>query len=254
MDNSENNELQQQPTEETEKVVPEQAETEEEAQEGAPEETAEESEAPEDTDEGQEPEDKPAGRAEARIRKLAAEAKAEREEKEKLSREKAEWQAEREQARRQREEERFAEQRKEEEARLALLDPQERALFESNRRVQTLEYRMQQMELRRIDDQDKAAFHAKASYDETYAKYADQVEDLYQKNISQGINSSREALHSYVLGEQLKKDLATKSTKKKESASKRIDSATAKPASAKGDVAGTKKGKSAEERLSGVLI
>jgi hypothetical protein len=197
---------------------------------------------------------KPVGRAQARIQKLSAERDAERADKEKLIHERAVAQAQLEQLRAQQRELQSASERRAEEERLALLDPQERATYQANQQIRNLEWRLNQMEIQRGNDQDRANFQAKAAHDETYGKYADQVEQMYQEGLQRGVSASREDLHSYILGKELKKDLAAKTSEKRKSASKRIDSVTAKPASARGDVAGSKKGKSEEDRLRGVLI
>jgi hypothetical protein len=197
---------------------------------------------------------KPPSRSQERIRALNDRLKAEAAEKERLIHERAVAQAQLEHLRQQQQAVQSAAERKAEEDRLALLDPSERALYQANNQLRTLEYRLNQMELQRRDDQDRANFHAKAAHDETYAKYADQVEEMYQDGLKRGVSASREDLHSYILGKELKKDLATKVSKKKESAGKRIESVTSKPASARGDVTSSKKGKSEEDRLRGVLI
>lgn len=197
---------------------------------------------------------KPLSRAQQRIQSLSASAKSEREAKEQAMRERAVLQAQLDFHRQQQHDSQSAQQRKAEEERLSLLDPSERRNYELEKKYRDMEYRLNQMELNRQDETDRANFHARATTDETYGKYADQVEKMYQDGRARGVLASREDLHSFILGRELKKDLATKVSKKKETASKRIDSATAKPANAKGDVAGSKKVTSEEDRLRGVPI
>lgn len=197
---------------------------------------------------------KPVSRSQARIQGLSERLKAESAEKEKLIHERAVAQVQLENLRAQQRELQSAAERREEEERLALLDPTERATYQANQQIRNLEWRLNQMEVQRKNDQDRANFQAKAAHDETYGKYADQVEQMYEEGLSRGVSASREDLHSYILGKELKKDLAAKVSKKKESAGKRIESVTSKPASARGDVDGSKKGKSEEDRLRGVLI
>lgn len=240
-----------------EKEAPESEEAEE------TEEDAEEQDSEEETDEEQtekpseEPEQRaaePRSRAQDRIKTLAAREKSERAEKEKLIHERAVLQEQLENYRRNQHAMQSATEKRAEEERLSLLDPTERKMYELEKHNRMLEHRLNQMDLRTQDQIDKANFHARAAQDETYGKYEDQVEKMYQEGLARGVSASREDLHSYILGKELKKDLASKLSKKKESASKRIDSATAKAPSAKGDVAGTKKGKSEEDRLRGMLI
>lgn len=222
------------------------------------EESAEDLDANPGTEAGDEGEEaapaKPVSRSQARIQKLSSELKAEREARDKLVHERAVAQAQLENIRRQHEDAQNAAQRHAEEERLSLLDPGQRQLYELDKKNKELEWRFNQLELRRRDDEDKARFHAKAATDEVYGKHADAVEQMYQEGISRGVSASREDLHSYLLGRELKKDLANKTSKKREIAGQRIASATAKAPSAKGDVAGTKKGKSAADRLEGVII
>ncbi len=197
---------------------------------------------------------KPVSRSQARIQALNERLKSQDAEKERLIHERAQAQAQLELMREQQRNLQNDAQRRAHEERMALLDPSEKALYQANEQMRSLEWRLNQMELQRKDDQDRANFHAKAAHDETYAKYSDQVEAMYQEGLKRGVSASREDLHSFILGKELKKDLSAKVSKKKESASKRIDSVTAKPASARGDVADSKKGKSVEDRLRGVQI
>jgi hypothetical protein len=198
--------------------------------------------------------EKPVGRAQARIQKLSSELKAEREDREKLIVERATAQAQLEHLRQQQYAAQSAAQQKDEEDRLSLLDPTERAIYQANARAGQLEYKLNLMQMQMQDNADRANFAAKATHDPTYGKYLDQVENMYQEGLKRGVTAPREELHSLILGRELKKDMANKLSAKKESASKRIDTVTSKPASARGDVAGSKKGKSEEERLRGVLI
>lgn len=250
------------PEVETDNEAPEKEVAESEAAEETEEtEEADEQEQSEEGEEGEQaegvaeqPAAKPRSRAEERIKTLSAREKYEREEKEKLIHDRAVLQEQLENYRRNQHAMQSAAERKAEEERLAMLDPSERAMYKMQEQNRLLEHRLNQMELKSQDRIDHANFHSKAAQDETYGKYADQVEKMYQEGLARGVSASREDLHSYILGKELKKDLASKLSKKKESASKRIDSATAKAPSAKGDVAGTKKGKSEEDRLRGVLI
>jgi hypothetical protein len=180
--------------------------------------------------------------------------KQEREEKEKLIADRAKALAELEFYRQQQQQVQNNFERQAEEERLSLLSPEEKRIYELNKHTKMLEHRLNLMEMRRADDVDRAAFHAKAAHDPAYAKYADKVEQMYQEGLQRGVNASREDLHSYILGQELKKDMAAKMNKKKEVASKRVASVTSKPVTGKSDVSGTKTGKSAEDRLRGVLI
>lgn len=210
-------------------------------------------EAGEEPAEEQEPA-KPVGRAQARIQKLAQEKDAERAEKEKAINERAVAVAQLELLREQQRSVQSDAQRRAEDERLALLAPEDRALHESNQRVAALEYRLNQMEISRQDDQDRANFHAKAAHDEVYKKYADDIEAAYQDGKNRGVTAPREELLAWKLGKELLKNRQTATTKKKETAVKRIESVTSKPVNARGGTTGAKTSKTEEDRLRGVLI
>lgn len=209
----------------------------------------------EGTEEVSEEPQKPTRRsASETIRSLKAERNAERAEREKLISERATLAAQLEFQRQRDNQSLSMEQRRAEESRLALLAPEERALYEANQRIRQMEHRMNQMEVQRQDDRDRAEFHAKAMHDEVYSKYADEIEQTYQDGLRKGVSAPREDLLAWKLGKELLKDKNSKASTKKEAAGKRIASVTSKPARAKGDVSGTKSGKSEEDRLRGVLI
>lgn len=206
-------------------------------------------------------EDEQLTRGQTRQQKLSNQLKQEREERQRERKERDELiadrarkEAELDHYKRQQTESQSATQRKAEEDRLALLDPTERAVYEGNLRIQSLERRLNQSEFQRQQDQDRDKFHAKAASDPTYGKYADQVEEMYQEGLKRGVSAPREELHSLILGRELKKDMAKKLSSKKDTAKKRIDTVTSKPATARGDVGASKAGKTVEDRLKGVLI
>lgn len=209
----------------------------------------------------EEGESQPQTRGQTRQQKLSNQLKQEREERQRERKERDELiadrarkEAELDHYKRQQNESQSVAQRKAEEDRLALLDPTERAVYEVNLRNRNLEQRLNQLEFQRLQDHDRDRFHAKAASDPTYSKYADQVEEMYQEGLKRGVTAPREELHSLILGRELKKDMAKKLSSKKDSAKKRIDTVTSKPATARGDVGASKKGKTVEERLAGVLI
>lgn len=245
-------------TEEKEPVAVEEQKEEGTEPEQEAEKEPENKEAAEDADEDepageQEVATKPVGRAQARIQKLASELKAEREERDRLVSDRAIAQAQLENLRQQQQAMQSASEKRAEEERLALLAPEERAMYQASQQIKSLEHRINQMEAKRADDRDRAEFHAKAAHDETYAKYAGDVEKLYQDGLSRGVSAAREELLAWVLGKELLKNKASV-PQKKAAAGKRIESVTSKSSSARGDVSGSKQGKTGEDRLRGVLI
>jgi hypothetical protein len=198
---------------------------------------------------------KPAKRgASETIRALKAERKQAQADRERLIAENARKDALLEERRIQQEQARTDAQRRAEEERLSLLSPEEKMAYHADQRARSLEQRLNLMQMQMQDNADKAVFHSKAAHDPLVAKYADQVEAMYQEGLRRGAVAPREELLNLVVGREIRKESEKNLSKKKESAKKRIDSATSKPASARSDVAGSKKGKSEEDRLRGVLI
>ena len=197
---------------------------------------------------------KTVGRAQARIQRQAAELKAERLEKEKLVARLAKAEALEELRQQQQQQGQTREQKQAEEQRLALMSPEEKQAYAMENRLRNLEYQLSRAEQTRADDRDAENFRSKAAQDETYARFADEVEELYQDSLKKNVREDREELLAWKLGKELLKDKAAKAAEKKTAAGRRIASVTTNSASAKGDVAGAKTGKSVEDRLRGQLI
>jgi hypothetical protein len=136
-----------------------------------------------------------------------------------------------------------------------LLDPAERAAYNANQRAAQLEQRLNRYEIDRQEDRERADFRAKAIHDPLIEKYADQVEQMRQDDIKKlGVAAPRDAYLNFIIGESVRRNAASKISSKKKSAEKRIESVTSKSVGARGDVKGSKSGKTVEERLAGVLI
>jgi len=201
-------------------------------------------------------------RAKDRILKLKSELdkerderRAEREERDRIIAERAMYAAQLENLRQQQVQAQSDEQRRQQEDRLSLLDPTERALYETQETMRQMQYKLDQMEIMRKDDRDRAEFHAKAAHDPLYKKYADEIERSYQDGLKRGVTAPREDLLAWRLGKELLQNKNAGGQEKKAKAAKKIDSVTSKPATARGDVAASKSsGKSLEERLKGVQI
>lgn len=209
----------------------------------------------ESTEETEQPEKPVKGsRAQERIRRQQEELKAERAEKEQLIAARATAEAQLEHFRQQQHNAQSEGQRQAEEQRLALLDPQERELYKTNQRMRELEFRLNQSEMRRQDDNDRAVFHAKAAHDPVYAKHADEIEATYQDGLKKGVSAPREDLLAWKLGKEFLKNKDTAAKNKKTAAGKRIETVTGKSTSAKSDVTGKRKGSSEEDRLRNVPL
>lgn len=188
------------------------------------------------------------------IRALKAERNQERADREKLIAELAAAKALEHEREQRKLSEQSAAERKAQEDRLALLDPQERATYDLREQNKALEHRLNLMEFKSQDNTDRAIFQSKAAHDPLVAKYVEEVEQMRQSDLKKGYAAPREEYLNFIVGREVRKNAAADLSKKKSAASKRIDTATAKPVSARGDVAGSKQGKSEEDRLRGVLI
>jgi hypothetical protein len=242
-------ELKKEESEETSEETSEEEDTEEADEEGL-----------DSEDEGEE-EDIAPTRGQTRQQRLANEKKElkaalskEREDREKLIAELATERANKEFVKQQQSASQSESYRRAEEERLSLLTEDQKAAYLANKKADALEYRLNQMEMQRQDDRDRADFHAKASHDSVHQKYADVVEQMYQDGLRKGVSAPRSEYLAMVIGREILKDKDKKLSERKESASKRIDAVTSKPAKARGDVSGSKKGKTEEDRLRGVLI
>lgn len=188
------------------------------------------------------------------IRALKAERNAERAERDKLIAERATYAAKLEAFEQQQRAGVSAAERRAEEDRLAMLDPVERQAYEANTRAQNLEHRLNTMHFEMQDNTDRAIFQSKADHDPLIAKFRDQVETMLNEDRKKGFSASREEYLNILVGREVRKDAAAKLSAKKASAGKRIDAATSKTPSGRGDVGGSRKGTSEEDRLRGVLI
>lgn len=211
-----------------------------------------------DSDEDEEPKT----RGQNRHQKLANELKQEREERarerkerDELIAERARYAAKLEHYEQQQTAGRSAADRQAEEQRLSLLDPAERVAYNAQQTSSRLEQRLNQMQIQHQDDRERSEFRSKGSSDPLVEKYADRVEQMRQDDIKKlGVAAPRDAYLNFIIGESVRKNAASKISSKKKSADKRIDSVTSKSVGARGDVKGSKSGKTVEERLAGVLI
>lgn len=85
--------------------------------------------------------------------------------------------------------------------RLALMSPEERSEFKLNEAMENNRREMAAMQFRMEDQTDRSAFHAKASVDPFYAKWADKVEAKRQEFLKQGTVVPREELLKWMVGE-----------------------------------------------------
>lgn len=140
--------------------------------------------------------------------------------------------------------------------RLAAMDPTEREIYTSRKEIQSNKQALAFMNFKIEDSSDKSNYSAKSIVNPLYAKYADRVEAKLQEMRKGGQNSTREVVLDFLVGRdaRLKAEQSDPGAKRRKAAS-RVDAARSKPAKGRSDAGGYKpKGKSAEDRLDGVLI
>ena len=193
-------------------------------------------------------EDEKPSRGQNRIQRLANEAKAAREEAAAARRETEDLRR----ASLQRQEQQTEQQQRD---MLALMTPEERSEW----RIQQIERRTaQERQQDRFQIQsmlDKTAFEAKAAVHPVYAKYKDEIEDQFQKQLRDGRPVEREILLQNHLGK-LALEGAAKSGGAKRKANARVESQRVPAGSGKGDAPSSrgKAGDTAENRLKDVYI
>lgn len=136
---------------------------------------------------------------------------------------------------------------------LALMDPQERALFLQNESIDQMKQHLLLSELRAEDRADKAIFESKAVVDPRYSRHKAEVESELVALRSKGINATREQVLAQIIGRKLLSEKPRKDVRK--DAAKRVASAKGQPIGARsGSVASAGKGDSLsdiEARLKG---
>lgn len=140
--------------------------------------------------------------------------------------------------------------------RIAAMDPTERELYSSRKEINNNKQALAYINFKIEDSSDKSQYSAKSIVNPLYAKYADRVEAKLAEMRKGGQNTTREVVLDFLIGRdaRLKAEQGDPGAKRRKAAS-RVDAARSKPARGRSDAGGYKpKGKSAEDRLDGVLI
>jgi hypothetical protein len=197
--------------------------------------------------EGQEVEAKPS-RAETRFQKLANEAKEAREEAAQARREIAEFKGQQRQQAQQESPDQVAQ-------RLALMTPEERLEYKLDQAERRNSQTMANMQFQMQDTGDKSAFHALCASDSTAARYKDKVESELSRLRSQGQNVSREALFTYMFGQDVRSKSGAARAKQGKDGERRLQRQKVAPGNSRGDSQPAKRGeKSLEEKLENVTF
>lgn len=150
-----------------------------------------------------------------------------------------------------------AEQERAEAARVAAMDPAERERYEDRKLITTLQAQVQNLGFSQADGLDRARFEAKTELNPVYKKYAAEVETALQDMRTKGVNTTREAILTFKLGEAARKKLeagAVGGQKRKAAAEGRVAKVNGRSANIRSDAPSTGKGKTEEDRLRGVQI
>jgi hypothetical protein len=150
-----------------------------------------------------------------------------------------------------------AEQARQEAARVAAMDPEERERYQDRQQIAALQSQVQNLGFAQEDGLDRARFEAKAELNPVYKKYANAVEKTLGEMRAKGVNSTREAILTYKLGEAAREKLEVGSVggqRRRVAAEGRVRSAQGRPANVRGDTGGGRAGKTEEDRLRGMQI
>ena len=194
------------------------------------------------------------GRASARIQTLAAERKAERERADKAEREMSYLKAQMEAVQRQIHTGSIQKDAVAEAELLAQMDPIQRVQYEADKKIDDLKSEFQRLQLSSTDNQDKATFLSKAQLDPVRAKYADKVEQTLSEMRAKGLNAPRDDLYYYLLGKAMAEQKANGKSPERKAAQTRVETTQGRSSSIRSDAIGGGRGKTAEERLTDVIL
>lgn len=143
---------------------------------------------------------------------------------------------------------------------VALMEPHERVAYENNKRIKSLQDQVNGLGFHISDATDKATFEAKATIDPIYKKYAGRVEKALGDMRKNNANTTREALLTYMIGQDARERLAKNSNgdQRRRAAAARVENTKGRPATARSDASSSRTDKDSvqalEKRLSGVAI
>lgn len=143
-----------------------------------------------------------------------------------------------------------------EQQKLEAMEPTDRIAYLADKQAQGLQTQIARLQFQVQDTQDQAMFQAKVASDPLYAKYSEKVEGKLREMQGQGITAKRDDVLKYFVGQDLMAKRASSGVvKTKAAAASRVAAANGKTVSARSEISGgAKKGKTAEERLEGVII
>ena len=142
-----------------------------------------------------------------------------------------------------------------EQAKLDLMLPEERVAYQTQQQLQAMQQQMAHIQFQAAEAAEKAEYTAKAATSPVYGKYASRVEKLKADLLREGRNVSRENLLKLLIGEDALQRGAKVGAKQKAAGSARRAAASGRQQSGRSDTASnSRREKTLEERLEGVLI
>ena len=187
-------------------------------------------------------------RAETRFQRLANEAKEAREESARVRRELDEFKASQRQQAQQETPDQIAQ-------RMALMTPEERLEYKLDQAERRNGQQMANMQFQMQDSGDKSAFHALCASDPTAARYKDRVESKLTELRSQGQNVSREALFTFMFGQDVRAKSGQAKAKQGKDGERRIQRQKVAPGNSRGDATANRRGEqSLEDKLANVTF
>lgn len=187
-------------------------------------------------------------RGEQRFQRLANESKEAKAEAAQLRRELQEFKAQQRQTAQQESPEQVAQK-------LALMTPEERLEYKLDQAERRNQQTMQSMQFQMQDSGDKSAFVALCASDPVAARYKDRVEAKLTELRGQGQNVNREALLTFLVGQDVRTRGGAAKSKQQKDGQRRTERQSVKPGNSRGDSQPNKRGeKSLEERLENVTF
>lgn len=196
------------------------------------------------------------GRANSRIRSLNSEKKEAKERADKAERELSDLRRQMEEVRQSLHAGNAVKNAAAEQELLAQMDPVQRVQYEADKKIDAVHSELRKVQLSALDNSDKATFLAKAQNDPVRSRYSDQVEKNLADMRAKGFNAPREDVYAFLLGKSLIEQ-KTKSNGKnndRAAARARVDATQGRSTSVRSDAPSSRKGKTAEERLSNIAI
>lgn len=144
-----------------------------------------------------------------------------------------------------------------EKAKLDAMEPAQRAEYIAHKTNAETQQALAIMKFQSADAADFSAYQAKVARSDVHSRYAGKVEEMLAGMRKKGMTAPREEVLKYIIGNEALQKLESAGGKIKVASTQRAQNAKGKSVSARGDVNGVSRrssGKTAEERLEGVLI